>query len=382
MTQFLGLVLALAPSYLVRFHIFGIPTTLLEILIAVFLVATGLRLKIKDLSQLKNLGKINYAIGLFVLAGIISTIISPNHREALGQLKAFIIEPVLVFYAINLLRITDYGLRIILRWLFWATVIISLFGILQYYSFINLPIRFWGNGGEIERITSFFDYPNALALYLAPLFGLFFTLFVFDYRLFKNKWVEWAGMGIVGLALLMTFSRGAWIAVAISLLWVLAKRFGFKKTSIAAACLIILIAVIPSTRHRISLGLSDPSSEAHGSLINFGFQKALEHPLLGTGLAGFAVFNQGVNYPHNIVLNFWLETGILGMISFAWIIFLVFRQYKKSAFAKASADKQPLLLAACVYLVIFLIHGLVDVPYFKNDLALLFWFVISIFYLV
>ncbi|HEX9503907.1 MAG TPA: hypothetical protein VF974_06345, partial [Patescibacteria group bacterium] len=82
-----------------------------------------------------------------------------------------------------------------------------------------------------------------------------------------------------------------------------------------------------------------------------------------------------LNYPHNIFLNFWLELGILGLISFAWIIFLAYKQYKKSQ------GQNPLAVAAGVYILIMLIHGLVDAPYFKNDLALLFWFMIAIFYL-
>src|SRR6185436_15836198 len=104
-----------------------------------------------------------------------------------------------------------------------------------------------------------------------------------------------------------------------------------------------------------------------------GIQQIGQHPILGLGLGGFARLGLGVNYPHNIFLNFWVELGILGLISFLWIMFLSFQQHKNKA--------NVFTLAAIVYLVIFLIHGLVDAPYFKNDLALLFWFVVSLFYL-
>ena len=104
----MGLILALLPTYLVRFTIFGLPTTFLEVILGVFLLAVfvaevfrlpkngGLKAS-ATFQKIKRLGPANYAIGLFVLSGIISTLISPEPIKALGQLKAFIIEPVLFF---------------------------------------------------------------------------------------------------------------------------------------------------------------------------------------------------------------------------------------------------------------------------------------------
>jgi hypothetical protein len=37
-------------------------------------------------------------------------------------------------------------------------------------------------------------------------------------------------------------------------------------------------------------------------------------------------------------------------------------------------------LAAGMFLLAVIAHGLVDAPYFKNDLSVLFWFMVSIFY--
>ena len=81
MIHFLGLVLALLPTYLIRFKLFGVPTTLLELLIAAFLFLTLINFKLTDLVKLKSLGKINLSAGLFILAGIISTIVSPDIHD-------------------------------------------------------------------------------------------------------------------------------------------------------------------------------------------------------------------------------------------------------------------------------------------------------------
>jgi hypothetical protein len=168
-----GLILALLPIYIVRFSILNIPTTALELMVGVFLLAVLVTNFNRDTwKRLEGLGRVNLWIGAFILAGIISTIISPEPMRALGQLKAFIIEPVLLFYASVIVFKTERDMIVPLRFLFWSASLIGLFGLVQYWTHLFLPLRFWGYGEEVKRITSVFEYPNALALYLAPLFVL------------------------------------------------------------------------------------------------------------------------------------------------------------------------------------------------------------------
>ncbi|MCK5212148.1 O-antigen ligase family protein [Candidatus Parcubacteria bacterium] len=93
-------------------------------------------------------------------------------------------------------------------------------------------------------------------------------------------------------------------------------------------------------------------------------------------------------YPHNLILNFWTELGMLGMILFIWIIgkffYLGFVNCKlKIACTRLAGenfgDKRNgyLILGLMCSMVVIVIHGTVDVPYFKNDLAIIFWVLIS-----
>ena len=380
MIYLLSLVMALLPTYLIRFKIFNIPTTFLELLIVVFLLAACSQLNGESIKKIKNLGRLNWAVGLFVLSGIISTIIGPEKTAALGQLKAFILEPVLFFYAAVITVKSKEDLNIVLRWLFASASLVALFGLIQYVTLVHLPMRFWGYGAEVRRISSVFDYPNALALFLAPLIGFFIALIVCDYKLLKITWIQWLGLGLMGTALILSGSRGALMAVVITLIWLLILKSGFRKTLLVIVAIGSLLLFIPSIRDRISLGLSDPSSMAHAELWQFSVIKISSTPILGNGLAGFATLNQDVNYPHNIFLNFWLELGLLGLISFLAICFFVLERYKKPAL---SAGRHPsaLTFAAGIFMTILILHGLVDVPYFKNDLSVLFWFMISLFYI-
>ena len=106
-----------------------------------------------------------------------------------------------------------------------------------------------------------------------------------------------------------------------------------------------------------------------------------QNPILGTGLAGFGAafesirpeaYTEKLIYPHNIFLNFWTETGILGLLGVLWLCALVVR----IAFEKNGGEN--FLRDACIAaLLAMLVHGLVDVPYFKNDLAVLTWMILA-----
>jgi O-antigen ligase len=105
-----------------------------------------------------------------------------------------------------------------------------------------------------------------------------------------------------------------------------------------------------------------------------------ERPLFGAGISGFPIrvapfrpATQTVElYPHNIWLTTWSELGLLGLIAFAVIFFgLLWRGVR--ALPAANDVWLPLLWGCVGALVLYLVHGLFDSPYWKNDLSVEFW---------
>ncbi len=74
-------------------------------------------------------------------------------------------------------------------------------------------------------------------------------------------------------------------------------------------------------------------------------------------------------YPHNIVLNFWSEIGLLGLLVFAFLLLRFFLNYLRLW----SEDKQKIYAILMAVMAGIIVHGLVDVPYFKNDLSVFWW---------
>ena len=73
-------------------------------------------------------------------------------------------------------------------------------------------------------------------------------------------------------------------------------------------------------------------------------------------------------HPHNILLYIWLSFGILGLIGFGYLIFMALRSaiYQKTAWAAIGG----------VLILTMLIHSMIDMTIFKNDLII--WFVVAL----
>ena len=75
-------------------------------------------------------------------------------------------------------------------------------------------------------------------------------------------------------------------------------------------------------------------------------------------------------YPHNLFLNFWTEIGLAGALLFIWIIGkFIYLSVKQNNY---------LALGLLGAMLVIAVHGLVDVPYFKNDLSVMFWVFIAL----
>jgi O-antigen ligase len=163
---------------------------------------------------------------------------------------------------------------------------------------------------------------------------------------------------------------------------------------IGAAALLgaALFAVSHAMRERILVELRPSDSGNTLSLRLPLWQSTLKmlraHPIFGGGLDGFhrsvqpykvpGFTEQGVNYPHDLILTFWSETGILGLVAFLWML----AQMARTALAGLRSEPwvRTLSIGLLGVLVAIVVHGLVDVPYFKNDLALEFWALLAIQY--
>ena len=188
------LLTALLPAYLIRFAIFGLPATLLEAMIWLLFIIWLIKLKRdKNLSfnpwqWIKNIAKaklsiydqnnpipfwLRWPILLLLLAATISVFIAPDLRTAAGLWKAYFIEPLLYLIVLVYTFKSSQNIKNLIRALGLTVLCIGIFAIIQKLTGGLIDNPFWANE-TTRRITTFFGYPNANALFIVPI--IFLTL--------------------------------------------------------------------------------------------------------------------------------------------------------------------------------------------------------------
>ncbi len=397
----LGFVLFLAPTYIFKLSIFGLPLTVLEILIlAVFVIWLIKKISAKQLKSTLKYFKENQEFWLpiaLILAGaFVSTLLSPDLKVSAGVFKSWLLEPaVFVLILLDIIKSKDQVKKLFL--------FLVLSGLIQ--SLIALGYWVGGHLTFDGRLSAFYLSPNHLAMALAPCF-LISLIFWFE----PLKRMHQISLFIVDCLLLivlfLTFSYAAWLGIFVALVatvFMLWRRKIVSNKKVFGICGILLII-------GMAFLFSQFGSEKLNNLLNFdrssgqsrlmiwrsALKIAQDNWFFGIGPGMFQKYyldyqkdfplylEWAVPQPQNIFMAFWLQTGLVGLVGFIWLILIFFkRTFKnflktKPSYTKVSEGRQPLALALAVVMIYFLVHGLFDTPFWKNDLALIFLVIVAL----
>ena len=206
--------------------------------------------------------------------------------------------------------------------------------------FTGMPSTIWGLPMHIQiendpkegfmRIGGTVGQSNFTAAYLSiSLTCAASVLFTNLGRLYK--WLASAVLGLGSIALILTFSRGGWLALALSLgllCFVTWRRRGLSLKAPIAVLLLLSLLYVPfhSLIGARLFGDDRGSAESRIPLMNLAFRITEAHPLLGVGANNFTVamgpyltsdFREEFLFAvHNKYLLVLAETGIGGLIAF------------------------------------------------------------------
>lgn len=300
-------------------------------------------------------------------------------------LATFIVYALIYFLA---LQFTDNKghLFTLARVLFWSSAIVSVYGLLQYAGVVSLPEDLPWN--ETNRAFSTYGNPNILGGFL--IFPLTIALGL-ALRERHTVWrlVYWVGFGVNGLALLVSFTRGAWIggAAGIVLLGVIAwrQRTGMRRVDWIPTGVFGAAAVALVVRSLSSSGEVTNVAKRLASIFDFGsgsgqtrteiWQAAAEaikdRPLFGWGSDTFGlVFSKfkpaeyvrdaggasGADNAHDYPLHLAAGLGIVGALLFGAIwIWAGIRSFK-TVFARSGGPDRILIGAFWAAAAGYLLH--------------------------
>jgi O-antigen ligase len=214
----------------------------------------------------------------------------------------------------------------------WARVRTILIGILAS-AFVPLAVaanQLSGGGGLLtfegfSRISGTFLHPNPFGTYLFLILVLIASLFPHVSR--GRRWLLLAplAIGCAGV-LIVTYSRGAWVAAVVGLLVVGFLQSRRLLVTIGIAVVTVLVAV-PSVGVRLSdLSESRAASGATGNSLAWRLQywdeviALQDNPFLGIGLREVELNQEAEKAPHNDFLRVYVETGVLGLVAYCWLL--------------------------------------------------------------
>ena len=379
----LFLILAFLPSYLLRFSFLGIPGTFLEALILISFLIWILKRGYQAHPLRQEHAWIVFLL-LTVLTASIAVLASHGILTALGVWKAYFIEPIMFFILVTSVLKKPCDAWPFLTALASGSWLIILPGIVQYAFDFGIPAP-W----DVERrITSIFSYPNAVGLSLGPVAIIsFFALMQKD--AWKNRRMPafWILTGIASLLVIMLAqSEAALVAIATTIF--LSALFFPRLRAAAIACAILAtigIGLFPDLRTFAveKLTLQDFSGRVRLTQWKETAAFLSDHPIFGAGLSGYPDAIEPYHkerayeifqYPHNILLNTWVELGLLGLAVLTYAGALMTKTFWQTW------KKEPMILLASGVVLEMTIHGLVDAPYFKNDLSVLTWFFLALIF--
>lgn len=345
-------------------------------------------------------------IVIFCLISAFSLIFAENTDWGLRKLAFLLSFFPLYFVFFD----TTFEARVkVIRCLIWSATILAAVGIIQFAAqfFVTLDgiYPFWKkevlpiflgknvsqtvtaypsflvniSGHTIFRAVGFFPDPHMFSLFL----GMVFPLALFNS--FKKK-IHYFPALIILAAVLLSFSRGSYVAILSGVLLLIAltinKNNFFKERLIIWSSALIILAsfvFIPFTSQRFAstFDLSDTSNEGRLEMWKKSFSVGTKHWFSGVGLGNYplsvkpdAGYREPI-YAHNLYLDIFSETGMFNVLVFISLIAIVWLKYWKRS------RQNIFYLAPAASLFIFIVHSFFETALFSVHILPLFIMLIA-----
>jgi O-antigen ligase len=342
---------------------------------------------------LRALFSLDWAVVAFVALGLVSLRVAANFGVAAREFRVIVIEPALLY---GLLRVTNLSwdqTRRLLNALLAVGVIVCLIGLYQFARG-DLVV-----GEGMRRVRAVWGSPNNAALFLGRLLpvALALALFLTNRR---ERWVYVALAALFALTILLTFSLGALALglpaslgfLALLWLWFSRGRVRLQRGAVLGVLLVALVAavvLVGSARLQTLFQTGTGTGFFRIAVWTSAVHMIRDHPLFGVGLDNFlyeypkyilpeAWREPNLSHPHNVVLDFWVRLGLLGVVVLIWMQVEFFRRAWRLFRHTPDVWKRALIVGLMASMIDFLAHGMIDAAYFVVDLAFVFMLTLGI----
>jgi O-antigen ligase len=321
---------------------------------------------------------------LFLAVATLAAAFSLMRTESLKTFPLYVIY-FMAFYCAALLFQDLEKMKYAIVFSIISALIVSFIGIYQYFFVKVRTAMAWVDITQFPelstRVYATMENPNVLAEYLGFIIPINLGL------LWAAKKPAVKGLlgiitSIIALCLILTFSRGAWLGLALAVM-----IFAVLKEPRLLIVILVLAFVSPAfmpdvVQTRIaSIGSLEDSSNAFRISIWIAALRMIKDYWLtgvGLGLSAFArvyrdymIAGTPALHAHNLYLEMGLEMGIAGLLTFMWMIGAGLSKAVKAS--KTGRAVSSVIVGIIGGLAGHLLHGLFDYVWFSPRIVMLFW---------
>ena len=371
---------------------------------------------------------INWPMGIYLCANLLSVIFSQDHWLSLKGFIFKLFQNIALFYAFWECMKTKKQIQLFVFLNLLITFLVAINGFIQYwrvYDFVYFHALL------NDRVLSTFKHPNDFAAYL--LIPLLLSLGLLTGGTAQSDKIRnpanspkdtaffsvpdqirlWILLGLFLLCFGLTFSRGAWGSFMLALVWLgIMERKTIKISILVVAIFLAMFVPKMVTTRNVSFLSDEVNNHAQSqgevkkdSSVTF-LQDTLKisknfagqgrkvfwkeainviraFPVLGAGLNTYSKVapefsaNWEGYYAHNCYLQMTAETGIIGLLAFIWIIWRLLWQAIKNVRQIEDKFLSAAFLGFFAGWTAFMMHSFVDTNFYSVQLGTLMWVVMG-----
>jgi O-antigen ligase len=244
-----------------------------------------------------------------------------------------------------------------------CAVLIALDAIYQYVIKVPIPASWTDLSGHVlTRVFSVLRSPNELGSYMALMAPLLCGMGIAERTRLRRTWYL-AGAALCVVALALTFTRGAWVGLAVALM--LMAVIYERRFLVPLVCMVAGAYFIPSLHQRVQALFTSVywiKSSDSGRVAKWlsAFDHMLTNPLFGVGIGKYggaiATKYHLSTYSDSFYAKTLGETGVVGLILFLALHLRLLMDLAQSV-RRAFGRERYLFLGGITGLLAVLIHN-------------------------
>jgi putative inorganic carbon (HCO3(-)) transporter len=280
-------------------------------------------------------------LGVILLLGVALIPAAVSSADSIELLTDTFLKVIAIFVLLINLINTRERLQKMMKLVVICGTVLALFAVMSYVTGQFTVVT----RGEIGTVVGLrisgvvggiFGNPNDLATSLDLLIPFAVALALL--RRGVKRLFYLACAGLLGLGVILTFSRGGFlglVAMAAVLIW----KMGRKNRALTIASFVIItgvfLVVMPAGYSSRITTIFDSSADSTGSseerkeLLERAADVAANHLIIGVGIGNYPVYSLHERRAHNSYLEIAAELGVTGLIAYLIMIFAPLRSLRR-----------------------------------------------------